>query len=174
MRSLFYLVLLGVVLASIAIVVRSGMLARKDPGKPINTAMRYAVESPKFTPEEIATYEQKYGHLQQTPSGLLFTVERPGQGDLPKTGALAVVHYVGRYADGTKFESSHDRGKPLEFRVGHNEVIKGWDEAVATMRKGERRTIIVPYWLGYGVNEHGKIPGRSTLIFTIEVVDFAP
>ena len=86
---------------------------------------------------------------------------------------MVVAHYDGRLLDGSRFDSSYERGKPFEFQLGMGRVIKGWDEAFATMKKGERRTLIIPHWLGYG--EKGsppKIPGRATLIFEVELIDW--
>ena len=75
--------------------------------------------------------------------------------------------------DGTLLESSTKNGAPLTFRVGMSRVIKGWDEALLAMKKGERRTLIVPHWLGYGVvGNPPKIPPYATLVFDVELVDF--
>lgn len=172
MRSLFVLLLLGVVLATIAIVVRSGMLARKNPGRPINAAMRQAMETPQFSTEDAAIVDQRYANAHRTPSGLLYVLRGPGSGPTPTAGSLLTVEYDGRLLDGTPFSSSRDTGKPFQFRLGANEVIPAWEEAFAMMRKGERRTLIVPYWLAYGENGRGKIPGRATLVFDVELVDF--
>lgn len=107
----------------------------------------------------------------KTASGLGYTDEVVGTGPSPQPGQTAVVHYTGTLADGTKFDSSRDRGQPYEFRLGRGEVIKGWDEGVATMKVGGRRRLVVPSALGYG--ERGrppKIPGGATLIFDVELL----
>ena len=82
------------------------------------------------------------------------------------------VHYTGLLETGFKFDSSHDRGKPFSFPLGLGRVIKGWDEAIALMSKGEKRTLIIPPELGYGSRSKGKIPSNSTLIFEVELIDF--
>lgn len=177
MRSFFYLLLLGVVLATLAIVVRSGMLARKDPGRPINATMREAMatESGKqFSGEDARLIDQTYGNARKLPSGLRYVVRNPGTGDAsPRVGDEVIAHYDGRLLDGTPFDSSYKRGVPLTFRVGTGGVIKGWDEAFLGMKKGEKRTLIIPYWLGYG--DRGSpptIPGKATLIFEVELIDW--
>lgn len=176
MRSFFYLALLGVVLATIAIVVRSGMLARKDPGRPINSAMREALnaEHPQYSTNDALLLAQTYGNARRSASGLQWVVRNPGEGAAtPVLGEEVIVRYAGRLLDGTPFDSSYQRGAPFTFRLGAGAVIKGWDEAFLTMHKGEKRTLIVPYWLGYG--EKGlppKIPGKATLIFEVELLDW--
>ena len=177
MGSFFYLLLLGVILATIAIVVRSGMLARKDPGRPINSAMREALDSggtPEFSGADADFIRHKYPTAHRTPSGLLFVVRAPGEGHAtPQVGQDVIAHYDGRLLDGTPFDSSYRRGTPLTFRVGTGAVIKGWDEAFLTMKKGEKRTLIVPYWLGYGTTGRGPtIPPKGTLVFEVELLDF--
>ena len=73
----------------------------------------------------------------------------------------------------TQIDSSYVGGIPLTFRVGTGQVIKGWDEALLTMKKGEKRTLIIPYWLGYGVKGRPPtVPGRATLVFEVELLDF--
>lgn len=172
MRSFIILLLLGLTLATIAIVVRSGMLARKNPGRPINSAMRLAMETPQVSREDAAIIAEKYGNAHRTPSGLEYVVRAVGQGSTPKAGALVSANYEGRFLDGMVFDSSAKQGKPFQFTVGTGQVIKAWDEAFLGMRKGERRTLIVPYWLGYGESGNGLIPARATLIFDVELVDF--
>jgi FKBP-type peptidyl-prolyl cis-trans isomerase len=90
---------------------------------------------------------------------------------VPSLGALVVVHYDGFLLDGTKIDSSRDRGEPYRFRVGTAAVIKGWDEALLTMKKGEKRTLLVPWWLAYGEAGRGKIPSKGTLRFEVELID---
>jgi len=172
MRSFFVLLLLGLTLATIAIVVRSGILARKNPGRPINAAMRLAMETPQFSHEDAAIIAEQYGNARRNPSGLEYVVRAVGQGANPKVGALVTANYEGRLLNGTVFDSTSSRGKPFQFTVGTGQVIKAWDEAFLTMRKGERRTLIVPYWLGYGEQGKSPIPPRATLIFDVELLDF--
>ena len=172
MRSFFVLLLLGITLITIAIVVRSGMLARKNPGRPINAAMRLALESPQFSHEDAAIIAEQYGNARRTTSGLEYVVRELGKGANPKVGATVRVNYEGRFLNGTVFDASAKRGMPFQFAVGTGAVIKGWDEALLTMRKGERRTLIVPYWLGYGESGKDVIPPRTTLVFDVELVDF--
>ena len=176
MRSFFYLLLLGVGLATVAIVVRSGMLARKNPGRPINSAMREAMnaENPQWSGDDNAMIEQMFGTAHKLPSGLRYIVRAPGTPPLtPQIGDEVICNYAGRLLDGTTFDSSYKRGVPFTFRVGGGSVIKGWDEAFLQMHKGEKRTLIIPYWLAYG--EKGKpptIPPKSTLIFEVELIDW--
>lgn len=179
MRSFLYLSLLGVVLITIALVVRSGLLARHDPGRPINSAMREAMDhegSPELSGVDADIIRHNYPTATRTKTGLLYLVRNPGVGgptDTPHVGDEVIAHYDGRLLDGTPFDSSYKRGVPLAFRVGTDAVIKGWDEAFLTMRKGEKRTLVVPYWLAYGINGRPpNIPPKATLVFEVELIDF--
>ena len=107
-----------------------------------------------------------------TPTGLKYIDEVIGTGRSPKTGDKVKVHYTGTLVDGTKFDSSRDRNQPFEFPLGIGRVIKGWDEALALMSKGEKRTLIISPDIGYGARGKGKIPPNATLIFEVELVDF--
>jgi peptidylprolyl isomerase len=112
------------------------------------------------------------GEPVTTTSGLEYIDVKVGTGPSPQTGQTAVVHYTGWLADGKKFDSSKDRGKPFEFRVGRGQVIKGWDEGVATMKVGGVRKLTIPPALGYGAaGAGGVIPPNATLTFEVELLD---
>jgi peptidylprolyl isomerase len=110
-----------------------------------------------------------------TPSGLQMTDTTVGKGAQPKQGQTAVVHYTGWLYNngqkGQKFDSSVDRKEPFEFPVGAGRVIRGWDEGVATMKVGGKRTLVIPPELGYGARGAGGIiPPNATLIFDVELL----
>ena len=110
-----------------------------------------------------------------TASGLQIIDTKVGTGPSPKTGQTCVMHYTGwlyeNGAKGKKFDSSVDRGEPFAFTLGKGDVIKGWDEGVANMRVGGKRTLIIPAALGYGAQGAGNvIPPNATLIFDVELL----
>ncbi len=108
----------------------------------------------------------------KTPSGLMYTVDRPGEaGKSPVYGQKVTVHYEGRLLNGKVFDSSYNRHQPATFKIG--EVIDGWNEALVTMTKNEKRTLIIPPELGYGEYGYpGVIPPNSFLIFEVELISF--
>lgn len=113
-----------------------------------------------------------YPNAEKTASGLLYVIEKPGTGKQAKAGSTVKVHYTGKLTDGSKFDSSLDRGEPIEFPLGQGRVIKGWDEGIALFKEGGKGTLIVPHDLGYG--ERGfppVIPAKATLIFDIELIE---
>jgi len=112
------------------------------------------------------------GREEVTDSGLRMIVHKEGNGEKPNVGHNVNVHYTGLLETGSKFDSSHDRGQPFSFPLGQGRVIKGWDEAIALMSKGEKRTLVIPPDMGYGSRAQGKIPPNSTLIFEVELIDF--
>lgn len=117
--------------------------------------------------------EKDYPDAVTTPSGLKYVVVEEGSGDnTPAKGTMVKAHYTGKLLDGTKFDSSYDRGEPISFPVGEGRVIKGWDEAFLSMKKGEKRTLIIPANLGYGPSGRGPIPPNATMVFDVELVDF--
>ena len=110
-----------------------------------------------------------------TSSGLRYTDEVVGTGAQPKAGQSVQVHYTGWLDDGgrkgKKFDSSRDRGQPFSFPLGQGRVIPGWDEGVASMKVGGKRTLIIPPALGYGASgAGGVIPPNATLIFDVELL----
>jgi FKBP-type peptidyl-prolyl cis-trans isomerase len=107
----------------------------------------------------------------RTTSGLVYQDFVVGTGPIAATGDKVRVHYTGTFEDGTKFDSSFDRGQPFEFTLGTGGVIAGWDEGVAGMQVGGKRRLTVPPDLGYGPNDYGPIPGNSTLYFDVELVE---
>jgi peptidylprolyl isomerase len=123
-----------------------------------------------------AAMAQAAGATITTPSGLKITDTKVGAGATPKPGQICVMHYTGWLyeggAKGRKFDSSVDRGQPFEFPLGRRQVIAGWDEGVATMKVGGKRTLIIPPELGYGARgAGGVIPPNATLIFDVELLD---
>lgn len=97
---------------------------------------------------------------------------QPGTGEACPSNGRVKVHYTGWLTDSTRFDSSRDRGQPLEFSLGAGMVIKGWDEGIAGMKVGEVRKLIIPPEFGYGNRAIGPIPANSTLIFEVELLDF--
>ena len=111
------------------------------------------------------------GEQVTTPSGLKYIDEVVGTGESPKTGQTVTVHYTGTLEDGTKFDSSVDKGQPYPFRIGTGVVVKGWDEGIMTMKVGGKRRLIIPAKLGYGASGRPpQIPPNATLIFEIELL----
>jgi FKBP-type peptidyl-prolyl cis-trans isomerase FkpA len=135
-------------------------------------AVSLALTSANLTPAAAQTA----GTTMTTPSGLKIIDTKIGTGPSPKTGQICVMHYTGwLYENGAKlqkFDSSVDRGQPFEFPIGEHRVIPGWDEGVATMKVGGKRTLIIPPELGYGTRGAGMvIPPNATLMFDVELLD---
>lgn len=113
----------------------------------------------------------KPGEVKSTPAGVKYETIKEGTGAVARAGQRVTVHYVGTLENGTKFDSSRDRGEPSSFGIGVGEVIRGWDEAVPGMKIGEVRKLTIPPSAGYGARGKGPIPPNATLIFEIELVD---
>lgn len=106
-----------------------------------------------------------------TATGLQYEDMQVGTGESPKAGQTVIVHYTGWLTDGSKFDSSVDRGQPFEFSIGRGQVIKGWDEGVMSMKVGGKRKLTIPADLGYGARgAGGVIPPNATLIFEVDLL----
>lgn len=107
-----------------------------------------------------------------TASGLAIEDVSAGAGAVARSGCSVLVHYTGWLADGTKFDSSRDRGQPFGFHLGQGQVIAGWDEGVEGMQTGGIRKLTIPPQLGYGAWGAGNvIPPNATLLFEVELLD---
>ena len=126
--------------------------------------------TPEVTPVEGGPPEVS-GEPTTTTSGLQFIDIEVGTGDAPQSGQTVGVHYSGWLTDGTKFDSSLDRGQPFSFVIGIGRVIRGWDEGVASMKVGGERRLIVPPELAYGETGYPPvIPANAELIFDVELL----
>lgn len=121
------------------------------------------------TPEDLTN--NKKNMITQLADGLIIEILKPGTGEaVTKAGQNISVHYTGTLTDGTKFDSSLDRGQPFNFVLGAGQVIKGWDEGLVGMKIGEKRKLTIPSNLAYGDNGTGPIPPKATLIFEVELL----
>ena len=128
----------------------------------------FNIEKPFVDPDFSIPAEE-----QTSESGLRYLDHIIGEGTATQSGNIVTVHYSGYLADGTKFDSSHDRKKPFSFTLGEFRVIKGWEEGLLEMKKGGKRTLIIPPELGYGERgAGGVIPPNATLMFEVELIDF--
>ncbi|HEX6368233.1 MAG TPA: FKBP-type peptidyl-prolyl cis-trans isomerase [Longimicrobium sp.] len=109
--------------------------------------------------------------MTTSPSGLQYRDDAVGEGREARAGDTVFVHYTGTLQNGSKFDSSRASGQPLQFSLGAGQVIRGWDEGVAGMKVGGRRTLVIPPDLAYGTRGIGPIPPNSTLVFDVELMD---
>jgi peptidylprolyl isomerase len=124
----------------------------------------------------ITAVAQTGGKFMTTASGLQISDTKVGTGAAPRAGQVCVMHYTGwlyqNGVKGKKFDSSVDRNEPFEFTLGKHQVIAGWDEGIATMKVGGKRTLIIPPALGYGARgAGGVIPPNATLMFDVELLN---
>jgi len=122
---------------------------------------------------DLAKINADYPNMQQTALGIRYTIQKQGTGNKPGRGRIVSVHYTGKLLNGTVFDDSIIKGRPLEFEVGTGRVIKGWDDMVMDMRVGEKRLAIIPPEHAYGDREvGGVIPANSFLVFEMELISF--
>jgi peptidylprolyl isomerase len=160
-----------ILLGSIEILVTGllGSLLQLAVNNPPSIAVSLLQQQP--LPRTIALALSKDAKTIITPSGLKYTVLKTGKGATPKKGQTVFVHYTGTLTNGKKFDSSRDRGQPFSFPLGEGRVIPGWDEALSTMKVGERRKLTIPPKLAYGAaGAGGVIPPNATLIFDVELL----
>ena len=128
------------------------------------------VEQSQVTSDAFLIENAKVTGVQTTASGLQYKVEKPGTGKSPAANSVVKVHYTGKLVDGKVFDSSVERGEPIEFPL--NQVIPGWTEGLQLMKEGEKATLYIPSNLGYGPQGvPGTIPPNSTLIFDVELIE---
>lgn len=110
---------------------------------------------------------------EPTESGLVYVMTEEGNGEKPADGQMVKVHYTGKLLNGTVFDSSVERGEPIQIPIGVGQVIPGWDEGIMLMSKGEKGVLYIPYYLAYGDRAAGPdITAFSNLIFEVELIDF--
>lgn len=130
----------------------------------------------RLPPEDREIVEQRWPDAKRTSTSLRYIVMKEGDrsGGTPQPGARVKVLYKGMLLDGTVFDQALDPAQPFSPRVGRNELIAGWEQALVRMHRGEKWLLIVPYELGYGSKGNPpKIPRRATLVFEMELLDFA-
>jgi peptidylprolyl isomerase len=157
----FLLAMMGIVAGSTAVKAEPPATNAPATNAPPAPAGAASQEIDKETGKPIVT----------TPSGLKYVDVVPGKGDAAKLGDHLVVNYIGTLADGTKFDSSYDRGRPMDLILGQTQLIQGWTEGLQGIKAGGKRKLIIPPQLGYGLNGYADlIPPNATLIFVVELV----
>jgi len=177
-----FLYVMGVVAVILAILLTANDLKKKDPSildqlnatptPAIGVSPQYVTQAPPPTAIPTVPMSASPSAMQTLDGGLMTGDVRVGTGKEVKAGDTIIANYNGALENGQKFDSSYDRGQPLEFQIGAGKVIKGWDLGVVGMKEGGKRRLIIPSDLGYGAAGagNGAIPPNSTLIFDVEVL----
>lgn len=177
MRTTLYISLFGLTLLTLGLVVRSGLFLRANPGEPINAAMRRALaeNAYRWPIADADKAAQLIPGAQDTPNGARYRVVSPGIGDAsPQKGQRVTLHYAASFlANGEKIDASADHGGPYNFVLGQPNVLPGWGDVLHLMRKGEKRVVVLPYWLAYGEKgQRGKIPAKAAIVLEVDLVGF--
>lgn len=157
---------------SLLIVLSTGILLIGCAKKEVPPAQQSTQAAKEVAPPPASGIPTVVGDTVTTPSGLKYIEITVGQGASPTLGQIVSAHYTGWLTNGSRFDSSRDRGQPLEFTLGAGRVIKGWEEGLASMKVGGRRMLIIPPSLGWGDRgtPGGPIPPGATTIFDVELV----
>lgn len=160
--------ILIVLIAMVAILLEYSLLSSKSASAPVakTDEIKTVVQQPK------QQSQVNNSNNDNKTMGLEIKTTQEGTGDrVVKSGDNIAVHYTGKLTDGTKFDSSVDRGTPFEFQIGQGMVIQGWEQGLMGMKVGEKRTLTIPSELGYGSRGAGSvIPPNATLIFDVELI----
>lgn len=141
------------------------------------SAVPLQAQRERLPPEDLEIVEQRWPEAKKTSTGLRYVVVKEGDKNsgTPQPGQRVSVLYKGMLLDGTVFDQSLDPENAFRPRVGRDELIQAWDQALTRMHKGDKWILIVPYELGYGTRGNPpKIPKRATLVFEMELLDFGP
>ena len=157
-------------------IIRNGRLAKKFDAEKVFVQVQAEAAAKELLAKEAALEElaKLTEGYTETPSGLFYKMNQEGNGEKPQASQTVKVHYTGSLTDGTVFDSSVERGQPIEFPIGVGRVIPGWDEGIALLSVGGKATLIIPSQLAYGAKgAGGVIPPNATLIFEVELIEIA-
>lgn len=170
LRRMKLLPILGLALATAISLAGCGRATTSTPGGSAPSDAESSAQPQEAQPSEEAAPAEPKGDTKQA-TKLKIEDETVGKGAVAKKGDRVSVHYTGWLTDGTKFDSSKDRGQAFEFTLGAGEVIAGWDQGVAGMKVGGKRKLTIPPELGYGAQgAGGVIPPNATLVFEVELL----